>query len=122
MNPISDSGQAIEGPGSAELARRRKQSRGTSIHLDRFNIGPRLSLCFLLIVALMLAGYGLLLWQFHVIHSQSDRLNAVGQELIAVSRFQTDFFGLNARLDELAKSEDIEGLKKEAEPLREVLF
>jgi len=70
----------------------------------------------------MLAGYGLLLWQFHVIHSQSDRLNAVGQELIAVSRFQTDFFGLNARLDELAKSEDIEGLKKEAEPLREVLF
>jgi signal transduction histidine kinase len=122
MNPISDSGQAIEGPGSTDLSGRRKQSLGKSIHLDRFNIGPRLSLCFLLIVALMLAGYGLLLWQFHVIHSQSDRLNAVGQELIAVSRFQTDFFGLNARLDELAKSEDIEGLQKEAEPLREVLL
>jgi signal transduction histidine kinase len=122
MNPISDSREVIGGPGSIELSGRREQGVGKSIHLGRLNIGPRLSLCFLVIVALMLAGYGLLLWEFHIVHSQGDRLNAVGQELIAVSRFQTDFFALNARLDELAKSEDIEGLMKEAEPLRKVLL
>jgi hypothetical protein len=92
-----------------------------SIYLGRFDIGPRLALCFFIIVALTLAAYGLLLWQFHVIHTRSARLSAVGQELIAVSRFQTDFFRLTARLDELAASEDIEVLRKEADPLRDLL-
>ena len=92
-----------------------------SIHLGRFNIGPRLSLCFLVIVLLMLGGYGLLLWQFHRVNARGNRLAAVGQELIAVSRFQADFFKLNTRLDELAKAEDVEGLKKEAEPMRALL-
>jgi signal transduction histidine kinase len=91
------------------------------IHLGRFNIGLRLSLCFLMIVVLMLAGYGLLLLQFHLVHVRSNRLTAVGQELIAVLQFQTDFFRLTARLDELAKSKDVEGLKKEAGPMRELL-
>src|SRR5262249_11720843 len=81
-----------------------------SVYLGRFNIGPRLGLCFLVIVLLMLAGYGLLLWQFRLLHIRSDRLTAVGQELIAVSQFQTDFFRLTARLDELAKSEDLDAL------------
>ena len=92
-----------------------------SIPLGRFKIGSRLSLCFVVNVVLMLAGYGLLLGQFHLVHIRNDRLTAVGQELIAVSRFQTDFFRLTARWDELAKSEDIEGLKREAQPLRDVL-
>ena len=61
MNPISDSREVIEGPGSIELSGRREQGVGKSIHLGRLNIGPRLSLCFLVIVVLMLAGYGLLL-------------------------------------------------------------
>lgn len=94
---------------------------GKSIRLGRFNIGARLSLCFLVIVALMLAGYVLLLWQFHQVNVRDKRLSTVGQELIAVSRFQADFFKLNTRLEELAKSEDVEGLKNEAEPMRELL-
>ena len=124
MNPISatDSTPGIEVPSSTEFSPRQKQGLSQSLRLSTFNIGPRLSLCFLVIVGLMLAGYGLLLWEFHLVHSQSDRLNAVGQELVAVSRFQTDFSRLNARLDELAKSEDIDGLKKEADPLRTVLL
>jgi high-affinity Fe2+/Pb2+ permease len=59
--------------------------------LRRFNIGPRLSLCFLVIVVLMLAGYGLLLWQFHLVRIRDARSSAVGQELIAVSQFQNRF-------------------------------
>ena len=105
-----------------EFSQTLKQGQRGSIRLGRFNIGTRLGLCFLVIVGLMLAGYALLLWEFHLVHIRENRLNAVGQELIAVSRFQTDFFRLNARLDELATSEDIGGLKKEAEPLRSVLL
>jgi PAS domain S-box-containing protein len=124
MNPTSetDSTETIEEPVSTEFSPRQKQRLGEFLHLGRFNIGTRLGLCFLVIIALMLAGSGLLLWQFNLVHIQGNRLNAIGKELIAVSRFQTDFFRLNARLDELAKSEDIDGLKKEAEPLRTVLL
>jgi signal transduction histidine kinase len=122
MNSTSESGprQIIETSGGTHSSRR-KQSAGESVHLRRFNIGPRLSLCFLVIVVLMLAGYGLLLWQFHLVRIRDARSSAVGQELIAVSQFQTDFFRLTARLDELAKYDDLEGLKKEAQPLSDVL-
>jgi hypothetical protein len=101
MNPISetDSNQVIQAPQRTEF-RRQKQGLRESFYHGKFNIRSRLGLCFLVIVVLMLAGSGLLLWQFHIVHVQGDRLNAVGQELIAVSRFQTDFFRLNARLDE----------------------
>src|SRR5215469_8321276 len=118
----SDSTPVMRDSSRAELSPLQRQVHRQSFRLGRFNIGPRLGLCFLIIIALMLAGYGLLLWQFHLVHIEGNRLNAVGQELIAVSRFQTDFFRLNARLDELAKSEDINGLKQEAKPLRSVLL
>ena len=52
--------------------------------LQRINIGPRLSLCFLLIILAMLAGNGVLLWQFHQARAQAERLRGVDQELIAV--------------------------------------
>jgi len=122
MNPLSDtrSVEVLDNLKSTYLSPQR-QPAWKPLHLRRFNISTRLTLCFMVIVLLMLAGYGLLLWQFHLVHIRSDRSNAVSQELIAVSRFQTDFFRLTARLDELAKSEDIEALKKEAQPLREVL-
>src|SRR5215831_2781790 len=122
MNPKTEIRATVVAgtPSSMELTAE-KQRAGKPNHLGKFNIGPRLGLCFLVIIVLMLAGYGLLLWQFRLIHIRGNRSTAVGQELIAVSRFQTDFFRLTARLDELAKSEDIEGLKREAQPLREVL-
>ena len=114
--------QFVDGRRGTQLAGLRHPGLGRFRHLSKFKIGPRLVFCFLVILALMLAGDGLLLWQFHRVHVQGSRLTAAGEELIAISRFQTDFFRLNARLDELAKSTDIEGLKKEAEPLREALL
>ena len=84
--------------------------------LARLNIGPRLTLCFVLIILLMLGGNGLLLWQFRLVRAQEARVTGVGQELIAVLRFQTDLLSFHARLDELAQSENIDRLTKEAEP------
>jgi formate hydrogenlyase transcriptional activator len=90
-------------------------------NLDRLNIGARLIVCFVVIILLMLAGNGLLLWQFHVIRTQEKRVSSVNQELMAVLRFQTDLLSFHGQLDELAQSENIDRLKKEAEPLGSVL-
>jgi formate hydrogenlyase transcriptional activator len=90
-------------------------------NLDRLNIGARLIVCFVVIILLMLAGNGLLLWQFHVIRTQEARVRSVNQELMAVLRFQTDLLSFHGQLDELAQSENIDRLKKEAEPLGSVL-
>jgi PAS domain S-box-containing protein len=90
--------------------------------INKLKIAPRLILCFAVIVLLMLVGNCLLVWQFYLVRQQSDRVSALARELVAVSRFQTDILSLDAKLDALAKSEDIDGLKREAGRLRSVLF
>jgi PAS domain S-box-containing protein len=107
---------------SPETASWASRARMKIPNVDRLNIGPRLTLCFVFIILLMLGGNGLLLWQFHLVRLQAERLTSVGQELIAVLRFQSDLLSFHARLDELAQSEDIDRLKSESGPLRTVLL
>ena len=90
--------------------------------INKLKIAPRLILCFAVIVLLMLVGNSLLVWQFRLVRQQSDRVSALARELVVVSRFQTDVLSLDAKLDSLAKSEDIDGLKREAGRLRSVLL
>jgi PAS domain S-box-containing protein len=90
--------------------------------MNKLKIAPRLILCFAVIVLLMLVGNSLLVWQFNLVRQQSDRVSALARELAVVSRFQTDVLTLDAKLDSLAKSEDIDGLKQEAGRLRSVLL
>jgi PAS domain S-box-containing protein len=90
--------------------------------INKLKIAPRLILCFAVIVLLMLVGNSLLVWQFYLVRQQSDRVSALARELVVVSRFQTDILSLDAKLDSLAKSEDIDSLKREAGRLRSVLL
>jgi len=90
--------------------------------INKLKIAPRLFVCFALIVLLMLVGNSLLVWQFNLVRQQSNRVSALALELAVVSRFQTDVLSFDARLDSLAKSEDIDGLKQEVGHLRSVLF
>jgi len=90
--------------------------------INKLKIAPRLILCFAVIVLLMLVGNSLLVWQFNLVREQSDRVDALARELAVVSRFQTDVLSLDAKLDSLAGSEDIDGLKQEAGRLRSVLL
>ena len=90
--------------------------------INKLKIAPRLFLCFALIVLLMLAGNSLLVLQFNLGRQQSNRVSDLARELAVVSRFQTDVLSFDARLDSLAKSEDIDGLKQEVGHLRSVLF
>src|ERR1700730_15450866 len=90
-------------------------------NFDRLNIGPRLKLCFVVIILLMLAGYGFLLWQFHLVRVQQGRLSDVDQELMAVLRFQSDLLSFHGKLDELAHYQKVDRLTMQAGPLATVL-
>jgi formate hydrogenlyase transcriptional activator len=85
-------------------------------------IGSRLRLSFLLVVLLMTAGYGLLVWQFDVVRQQRERLLGVDQELIAVLRFQTHLRSFHAKLNELAQSDSTDGLIQQATELQKSLM
>src|SRR5260221_2943862 len=88
-----------------------------TLHLGRFNIGPRLILGFVFIILSMLVADAVILWQFHVVRIQAGRLNDVDQKLVAVLRVHTSLLGFHDRLDGLAAAEDAERLLKEAGPL-----
>jgi signal transduction histidine kinase len=85
---------------------------------DYFNIGPRLTLAFALLIALILAGNALVIWQFHMARIQSDRLTVANQELIAVLQLQVGLLSFHQRLDDLVRSGDAHHLTAEAGPLR----
>jgi PAS domain S-box-containing protein len=80
-------------------------------------IGVGLKLTFGLLIALILGGNGLLLWQFHLARLQTERLTEVSQELIGVLRLQVSLLSVHQRLDVLAQSRDAGRLASESEPL-----
>jgi PAS domain S-box-containing protein len=86
--------------------------------LDRLNIGPRLIVGFVFIVLSMLAADAVVLWQFHVVRTQAERLNEMDQTLVAVFRVHSSLSAFSDRLEALAQSGDADRLVAEAGPLR----
>jgi len=86
------------------------------------NIGPQLTLAFAVLIALILGGNGLLLWQFHIARLQTDRLTGANQQVITVLRLQQGLLSFHQRLEELAQSRNASTLTSEAEPLRTTLL
>jgi len=91
-------------------------------HPNYFNIGPRLKLMFVVLVGLILAGNGLLVWQFQMAGAQTERLTGGNQQVIAVLRLQEELLSFHQRLDELVQSRDAHRVVAEAEPLRKTLL
>jgi signal transduction histidine kinase len=87
-----------------------------------FGIGPRLTFTFAVLIALILGGNALLVWQFHIARLHTDRLTGVSQQLIAVLRLQESLLSFHQRLDELAQSKDAHRLVTEVAPLRRTLL
>jgi PAS domain S-box-containing protein len=85
----------------------------------RLNIGPRLLLCFALIIVSMLAGDVIVLWQFQVVHAQAERLNKYDEELVTVSRVRSDMLTFRDTLESLANAKNSERLKAETQSMSE---
>ena len=92
----------------------------TSPNGNDFNLGRGLALLLALLVALILGGNGLVIYQFKMAQRQTDRLTGVSQQLIAALRLQQSLQSFHQRLNELAQSKDAHRLLTEGEPLREV--
>jgi PAS domain S-box-containing protein len=83
----------------------------------RFNIGPRLVLCFVLIILSMFAGDAVVLWQFQIAQVQAERLKDYNEELVSVLRVHTNLMVFHDTLEAIANDEDAGRLVSEAERL-----
>jgi PAS domain S-box-containing protein len=101
-----------------EFGRWVKRAGEKTLHAARLNIGPRLMLCFVFITLSMLGGDAVVLWQFHLVRAQAERLNDIDQELVTVLRVHTSLLTFHDKLEALAQSEDAGRLVMEAGPLR----
>src|SRR5919109_3597654 len=93
---------------ATRLSRWVKNAEGKTLH--GLNIGPRLILGFVFIILAMLAADAIILWQFHVVRTQAERLNDIDKKLVAVLRVHTSMLAFHDRLDGLADAEDANGL------------
>src|SRR5258708_16869644 len=100
------------------LSRWVKSAEAKTLHASRLNIGPRLILGFVSIILSMLAADAVILWQFHLVRTQAERLNGIDQKLVAVLRVHTSLLAFHDRLEELADSQDVGRLVTEGERLR----
>src|SRR5258708_25218506 len=100
------------------LSRWVKSAEAKTLHASRLNIGPRLILGFVSIILSMLAADAVILWQFHLVRTQAERLNGIDQKLVAVLRVHTSLVAFHDRLEELADSQDVGRLVTEGERLR----
>jgi PAS domain S-box-containing protein len=91
----------------------------TEMNRLRLNIGPRLVLCFALIIVLMLAGDAIVLWQFHVVQAQAKRLDQYDEELVAVLRVHSDLLKFRDTLESLANAKNSGRLKAETQSMNE---
>ncbi len=83
----------------------------------RLNIGPRLVLCFVLIMLSMIAGDVVVLWQFQIAQLQAERLKDYNEELVSVLRVHANLLTFHDTLEAIANDEDAGRLVSEAERL-----
>ena len=83
----------------------------------RLNIGPRLVLCFALIIVSMLAGDLIVLWQFHIVQAQAERLNEYDEELVTVLRVRSDMYKFRDALESLASAKNAQRLKADTQSM-----
>jgi PAS domain S-box-containing protein len=103
---------------ATEFGRFVKRVEEKTLHPARLNIGSRLILCFVFIILVMLGADAVVLWQFHLVNAQAERLNGIDQQLVTLLRVHTSLLEFYAGLEALAQTEDAGLLVKEAGALR----
>jgi PAS domain S-box-containing protein len=83
----------------------------------RLNIGPRLVLCFVLIILSMFVGDAVVLWQFQITQLQAEHLKDYNEELVSVLRVHANLLAFHDTLEAAANDEDVEHLVSEAKNL-----
>src|SRR6185503_9706030 len=93
----------------------------TEMNRLRLNIGPRLVLCFALIIISMLAADVVVLWQFHIVRVQAEQLNGYDEALGTVLRVHSDLLKFRDTLESFANEKNAERLKSEAQSMNQTI-
>jgi len=105
-------------PTASRLDRLVIGAEAKALKAGQLNIGPRLMLGLAVIIFSMLAADAVVLWQFHLVRAQAERLHGIDQKLIAVLGLHTSLTTFHDQMEDLADSQDIGGLVTEGERLR----
>jgi PAS domain S-box-containing protein len=89
--------------------------------ISRVNINTRLTLCFVLIIALMSVGTGIMLWQSHLMRTQANRLKQLDEQFIEVQRVYALVLSFSKESEQLIKARNLGRLQQETPALRNQL-
>ena len=88
----------------------------------RLSIGTRLTACFVVIVAMMIAIDAVALWQLSQVATPTERLSNADQTSLAVARVHLDVDSLRDRVSALTSSHDTRQFSKETDSLRQAFL
>ena len=86
--------------------------------ISRVNIHTRLTLCFVLIIALMSVGTGILFWQSHLMRTQANRLKEMDEQFMEVQRVHALVLSFRNESEQLVEARNLARLQQEAPALR----
>src|ERR1700760_2724281 len=89
--------------------------------ISNVDIKTRLTFCFVLIIALMSVGTGILLWQSHVMRAQANRLKDMDEQFMEVQRVHALVLSFRNESEQLVKARNLPRLQQEAPALRNQL-
>src|ERR1700751_2101433 len=89
--------------------------------ISNVDIKTRLTFCFVLIIALMSLGTGILLWQSHVMRTQANRLRQVDEQFMEVQRVRALVLSFHKKSEQLVTARNLARLQQEAPALRNQL-
>jgi PAS domain S-box-containing protein len=89
--------------------------------ISNVDIKTRLTLCFVLIIALMSVGTGILLWQSHVMRTQANRLKEMDEQFMEVQRVRSLVLSFRNESEQLVRARNLARLEQEAPALRNQL-
>jgi PAS domain S-box-containing protein len=89
--------------------------------VSRVGINTRLTLCFVLIIALMSVATGILLWQSRVMRTEANRLKEMDEQFMEVQRVHAFILSFRNESEQLVEARDFARLQKEAPALRNQL-
>ncbi|WP_051978985.1 PAS domain-containing protein [Edaphobacter aggregans] len=89
--------------------------------ISSVDINSRLTFGFVLIIALMSVGIGILFWQSRVMRTQANRLKEMDEQFMEVQRVRVLVLSFHEKSEQLVKARDLARLQQEAPTLRNQL-
>jgi PAS domain S-box-containing protein len=89
--------------------------------ISSVDINTRLTFCFVLIIALMSVGTGIMLWQSHVMRTQANSLKQLDEQFMEVQRVHALVLSFRNESEQLVRARNLARLQQEAPALRNQL-